>query len=189
MIIGVTGTNGAGKGTLPEYLVERHGFTHYSARAFITEEIERRGLPVDRTSMNMVANDLRKMYGPEHVVKSLFERAKENGGDAIIESVRALGEARYLKEQGAFVVAIDADRKIRYDRITKRASATDKVTFEEFCMQEDREMAQEAEYDMNVGGVMKMADYTLTNDGSLEELHAAIEEMVSTLRSKEPHGV
>lgn len=184
MIIGVTGTNGAGKGTLPEYLAARHGFTHYSARAFIIEEIERRGLPVDRTSMNMVANDLRKMHGPEYVVKCLFERAKDNGGDAVIESVRALGEARFLKESGAFVVAIDADRKIRYERITKRASETDRVSFEEFCIQEDREMAQEAEYDMNVRGVMEMADYTLTNDGTLEELHGAIEEMLIELRHR-----
>ncbi|HYE23327.1 MAG TPA: AAA family ATPase [Candidatus Paceibacterota bacterium] len=187
MIIGVTGTNGAGKGTLPEYLAERHGFTHYSARAFIIEEIERRGLPVDRTSMNMVANDLRKTHGPECVVKALYERAQEKGGDAIIESVRALGEARFLKEHGAFVVAIDADRMVRYERITKRASETDRVSFEEFCMQEDREMAQEADYDMNVRGVMAMADYTLTNDGSIEELHTAIEEMVQVLREKEAH--
>lgn len=185
MIIGVTGTNGAGKGTLPEYLAERHGFTHYSARAFIIEEIERRGLSVDRTSMNMVANDLRKMHGPEYVVKRLFERAKDNGGDAVIESVRALGEARFLKESGAFVVAIDADRKVRYERITKRASETDRVSFEEFCVQEDREMAQEAEYDMNVRGVMEMADYTLMNDGTLEELHAAIEEMLIELRHRD----
>lgn len=184
MIIGVTGTNGAGKGTLPEYLTERHGFAHHSARAFIVEEIVRRGLPVDRTTMNATANDLRKTYGPEYVIKQLFERARESGGDAIIESVRALGEAAFLKENGAFVVAIDADRRIRYDRITKRASETDRVSFEEFCLQEDREMAQTEAYDMNVRGVMDMADYTLMNDGSLEELHTAIEEMLIELRHR-----
>jgi dephospho-CoA kinase len=188
MIIGVTGTNGAGKGTLPEYLKDAHGFTHYSARAVITEEIERRGLPVDRTSMNMVANDLRKTHGPEVLVKRMFEQAQVAGGDAVIESVRALGEARFLKEQGAFVVAIDADRKIRYDRITKRGSATDAVSFEEFCLQEDREMAQEAEYDMNIHGVMQMADYTLRNEGTMEEFHDAIEDMLIELRNREVDG-
>ena len=48
-------------------------------------------------------------------------------------------------------------------------------------------MAQEADYDMNVGGVMAMADYTLTNDGTLEELHDSIEEMVRVLRDTESH--
>lgn len=188
MIIGVTGTNGAGKGTVPAYLVEHHGFTHFSARAFIVREIERRGLAVDRTSMNQTANDLRKAHGPEYVIKCLLEEAKEKGGDAVLESVRALGEARYLKEQGAFIVAVDADRRIRYDRITKRASETDRVSFEQFCIEEDREMAQTEAYDMNVRGVMDMADHTILNEGTLEEFHDAIEEMVRVLREKEVHG-
>jgi len=188
MIIGVTGTNGAGKGTLPEYLKARHGFTHYSARAIIIEEIEKRGLPVDRTSMNQVANDLRRTHGPDVLVRRMLARAKEEGRDAVIESVRAIGEAQFLKEEGAFVVAIDADRRVRYERIIKRGSETDQVSFEEFCLQEDREMAQEASYDMNITGVMAMADYTLINNGTMEEFHAAIETMLKVLRARETHA-
>jgi len=42
IIIGITGTLGAGKGTVVEYLQEK-GFRHYSARGFITKEVEKRG--------------------------------------------------------------------------------------------------------------------------------------------------
>src|SRR3989344_3951257 len=42
MIIGVTGTNGAGKGTVVDYLVSKKGFKHYSAREFIVEEVIKR---------------------------------------------------------------------------------------------------------------------------------------------------
>ena len=42
IIIGITGTLGAGKGTIVDYLVKERGFVHYSVRAFITEEIEKR---------------------------------------------------------------------------------------------------------------------------------------------------
>ena len=35
--IGITGTLGAGKGTIVDYLIEKRGFVHYSVRAFITE--------------------------------------------------------------------------------------------------------------------------------------------------------
>ena len=62
--IGITGTLGAGKGTIVDYLVKSRGFEHYSVRAFITEEIKRRGLPVNRDSMTQVGNDLRA-YRPE----------------------------------------------------------------------------------------------------------------------------
>ena len=40
VIIGITGTLGAGKGTIVDYLKEERGFLHFSARQFIIEEIE-----------------------------------------------------------------------------------------------------------------------------------------------------
>ncbi len=41
LIIGITGTLGAGKGTIVEYLEKEMGFDHLSVRDFITKEIEK----------------------------------------------------------------------------------------------------------------------------------------------------
>lgn len=174
MIIGITGTNGAGKGTVVDYLVTK-GFKHYSARAIITEELVKRGLPVDRTNMNFVGNDLRKMHGPGYMAEESLRQAKELGSDAVFESVRSIGEASYLKSQGGVLWAVDADRKERYNRILLRGSGTDKVSFDEFAVQEDREMNQTEPWDMNVFGVIKMADAVFHNDGTLDELYAHVD--------------
>jgi len=180
MIIGITGTNGAGKGTVVEYLVEK-GFTHYSARDFITAEIQKRGLEVNRDNTRAIANSLRQEYGPAYVIESLFYKAQEDGGDAVIESVRTVGEAQFLKGQGAHIFAVDADQHTRYERIVGRGSALDKVSFEQFVEQEDREMASTDSWDMNISGVMALADYTLTNDGTVENLHAQVDAVLEKL--------
>lgn len=179
MILGITGTIGAGKGTLVDYLVKQKGFEHHSVREFLLEEIRKRGLPEHRGSMRDLGNELRRNYHPAHVVETLHKRAA--GANAIIESVRTVGEAEFLKALGASIVAIDADKKSRYDRAIARGSSTDNLTFEQFVEEENREMASTEPWDMNVFAVMDMADFRIQNDGTEAELHAKIDEMLAQL--------
>lgn len=182
ILIGITGTIGSGKGTVVDYLVEKRGFTHYAVRDYLTQEIERRGMPVDRTSMRAVANELRAQHEPAYVVKKLYEQSVRDGKERIIiESVRNIGEAEFLKSKGAFLLAVDADQRIRYERVQSRRSPTDQVDFETFMHHEEREMKPEGPHDMNVRGVMALADATVLNNTTLEELFVHVEGVCKTL--------
>jgi len=72
--IGITGTLGAGKGTVVEFF-KKNGFVHYSAREFIANEVIKRGLEVNRDTLTLVGNDLRTKYSPSYVMEQLFEIA------------------------------------------------------------------------------------------------------------------
>lgn len=182
MIIGLTGTNGAGKGTIVGYLQQK-GFKHYSSRAFLIEEIEKHGLPIDRSSMREVANELRKKYGPAYIVETLYAEALRAGGDAVIESIRALKEVELLKSKGALLVSVDTtDRQVRYGRAMKRASETDKIDFDTWVMQEEREWHNTADHDMNVLGVMEKADFSIQNNGTLDELRAQVNAILERIK-------
>jgi dephospho-CoA kinase len=179
MIIGITGTLGAGKGTVVEYLKTK-GFKHFSARAFFVEEMMRRGLPINRDNMTDVADDLRRIYGPGYLAQAAIKKLEdEGGGDAVIESIRSLGEAEYLKTHGALLWAVDADIKTRYERIQLRASETDKVSFEKFVQDEQREFANTDPTRGNIGKVMQMADTVFNNDDSQDKLFAQVEKALS----------
>jgi dephospho-CoA kinase len=176
MLIGITGTNGAGKGAVVEYLVSAKGFSRYSARAVIMDEVRARHLSkMDKDTMRDVANELRKEHGAAYVIEQLYAMA-EGEGNIVLESVRTIGEAEFLKGHGAHILAVDADKKTRYERITERGTDDDQLTFEEFSAREDREMASSDPWDMNVFGVMQLADAEVTNNGTLEELHLQVDE-------------
>lgn len=185
MILGITGTIGAGKGTVVDYLVKEKGFTHYSVREAITEEILRRGLPVTRPNLNEVATDMRRQHGPTHFGDKFRAQAEKEGiKDFIIESIRNPKEAERIREHGGFILIVDANEHIRYERVRGRGSHTDDVTFEEFQAHEAREMTTEDPSDpsfMDIGAVMRMADATILNDGTLEELHEKIDEALAKL--------
>jgi len=185
IIIGITGTLGAGKGTIVDYLVSRRGFLHFSVRDFIKDEIILRGMPVDRDSMVVVANSLRAANSPSFIVDQLYEQAAKTGQNCVIESIRTLGEVVSLRAKGNFVLlAVDADPDLRYGRIKTRNSETDHVTFSTFLENERREMDSDDPNKQNLRQVIRQADITLSNNGSMEELISQVENALSGILKK-----
>ena len=184
IIIGITGTLGSGKGTVVEYLKNNYGFKHFSASDFINEEITRRGLPINRDNQRLVANELRTKYGGSYVAENLYDRAMKFGGNAVLESLRAVGEIESLrKNPGKFyLLAVDADPKIRYDRVTtKRKGEKDQVSYEHFVEQEQKEMHDTSAGGMNIAQCMKMANAHIDNSGSIEQLQNQVDKFVKPL--------
>jgi dephospho-CoA kinase len=179
IIIGITGTLGAGKGTIVDFLLKEKGFSHFSVRSFIAEEIKRRGMEVNRDSMVIVANNLRKNNSPSYITDCLYEKALSLGKNSIIESIRTPGEVISLRNKGGFYLfAVDADPKIRYARISLRNSETDKVSYETFIENEQREMNSTDPNAQNIARCMELADYKLWNNGTMEQLNQQIEEIL-----------
>lgn len=177
MIIGITGSFGAGKGEVVRYLVDKKGFKHYSARAFIQEEAKKRGVDISkgREATIPVANALRAEHGPTYIVESLYNRALADGGNAVIESLRAVAEAKFIKEKGGVVWGVDADPKLRYERAFARKSETDTVTYEEWLDQERRESNPGDPTKQDIFGALKESNTVFQNNGTFEELHAQVE--------------
>lgn len=178
IIIGITGTLGAGKGTIVEYLISK-GFHHYSAREFLISKLKERGLEINRDSMTQIANKLRKEFGPAYVIDKLYDNAVLQGENCVIESIRTIGEVEMLRKKDNFYLfAVDADQNLRYSRIKQRKSHTDDISFEKFVSDEEREMNSKDENSQNLRATIERADFVFQNNKSIEDLNIKIEEVL-----------
>jgi dephospho-CoA kinase len=180
LIIGITGTNASGKGTVVEVLKKEFGFKHLSVREYIEKEVKKRNLEISRETLIEVANNIRKNNSPSHIVEELYKKALKMNTPVVIESIRTVGEVESLKKKKSFVLmAVDANRKIRYKRALKRNSNTDNLTYEEFVKTEEKEMHSNDKCKQNIRRCIEMADILIINDNRIEDLEIKVREFVS----------
>ena len=175
MIIGITGTLGAGKGTVVEYLKEK-GFKHYSASGLLKELLLAEGKVPSRDTYSPLAKKIRTAY-PGGIPQLLWEQIeKDNPENLVIEALHDIGEAQFVKDKKGILIGIDADIEVRYERSVKRGSEKDHVTLEEFKDHIHRE--EESADGHNIRAVLEKADHIILNEGTVEELYTQLSEIL-----------
>ena len=168
-IIGISGTNGSGKDTVGQILGEK-GWLFISVTDLLRAELKRQGLPLERENLRKVGNEWRREYGLGVLIDKAVEEYKRSGDHVglAIASLRNPGEADRVHELGGKVVWVDADPKIRYQRIYSRGRSTeDSKTYEQFLAEEQAEMHHDGDAaTLSMAGVKAKADIFINNNGS-----------------------
>jgi len=185
MIIGITGTLGSGKGSVVDYLVKKKGFQYLSVTGFMKSVAESRGITPDRMTYRNIANEFRAK-SPTGLAEAVMEEGRKRGitDNFVIEAQHAPAEVRFIQSKGGIEIAVDADLNIRFERISKRGSEKDQTTFEAFAKHEQEEMKSDDPNKNNLAAAIAAADYRIENNGTREELHARIDEVLADIRPK-----
>jgi dCMP deaminase len=182
MIIGLTGKNGAGKTEVCQYLISR-GFEYHSLSDEIREEIRRREQEIDRDLLIDVGNELRSKFGPAVLAERILQRLGHER-NYVIDSIRNPEEVAALRHRSDFTLLfVDADQSLRFERSRERDREGAAQSFEQFRAQEVKELDSDDPTRQQLLATERLADVTVINDGTLEELHRKLERILPQFMS------
>jgi dCMP deaminase len=183
MIIGITGKNGSGKTAVSEYLKSR-GFEYHSLSDAIREEIRKRELQITREVLIEVGNELREKFGPGILAERLLP-CLESDQNYVIDSIRNPQEVDALRKRSDFtLLALEAEQATRFERSRIRGRENAAQTLKQFAEEEARELDSNNPASQQLNATRQKADFVITNDGTLEELHRRLDAVLPPLMSR-----
>lgn len=178
MIIGIVGSIASGKDTVADYLKEK-GFQAISLSDILRGIMKEENIEITTANMTEYGNKLRNEKGNGFLAIKAYE--KINQDNAIITSIRQVGEVEFLKSNPKFyLVKLDAPIEKRVDRLVKRGREGDIKNIDELKTIEAKQ-ADGKGGDMNMNKCFAMADYTLINDGTFEDLYKKVDELLEKI--------
>jgi dephospho-CoA kinase len=178
-VIGVIGQNGSGKDEVLKYLKVKHDVPFLSTGDMVREIAAKEGLEPTRENLGKISERYFREYGKGCFVKLLADKVQQSGWKISgITGIRSSDDVSILK--GIFgtdfilIRVYISDPHVRYNRMIKRGEGRDPQSFEEFLRQDKSE-----EELFSIKDAEKNADYSISNDGTLEDLHHEIYRLIS----------
>ncbi len=174
----LVGMAGSGKSSVARHL-ERRGWRTIRFGEITMREVEARGLPINEPNEKAVREELRATHGMAAYARLSLPDITEAlvSGPLLIDGLYSWAEYRYLKDRFGrrmHVVAIFTTRARRYARLSRRTERP--LTAEEA---EQRDFAEIE--NLEKGGPIAIADYTILNDGTEEDLLAEVDRVLAAI--------
>ncbi len=178
-VVSVVGMTGAGKSEVSR-VFEQNGFIRVRFGDVTDEEVKQRGLELNEANERYIRELLRQEHGMSAYAKLNLPRiysALEHS-DVVIDGLYSWEEYSFLKThygEDFWVVAVWTSPGTRYQRLTTRLERP--LTVEEAANRDRAEIEN-----INKGGPIAMADFTIINESSLENLRQEAERIIARLR-------
>jgi dephospho-CoA kinase len=170
---------GSGKSLCAAHL-EARGFFQFRFGGIVVAEVARRGWPLTPENERIVREEFRASDGMAAIAQRalpVLRAALIGRPGIIIDGLYSWSEYKLLQREldgEMVVVAIVAERALRYGRLASRTERP--LTAHEARQRDWQEIEQ-----LEKGGPIAIADYTLLNDGSPAKLLAELDALTDRL--------
>lgn len=187
LIIGLVGTSGSGKTTAASHLKKR-GYHLITLSHYIRKKAKEDGYKkISKRLLQDLGNQMRVDLGPQILAQLALEEIGEGKiKKAVIDGIRNPHEITFLEDTSRFfLLGINAQSRVRYQRIIQGKNERDVVGFKDFLTIEKRDSdLGEKEVGLRVNDCLKKAIKTIENDSTLKEFYFQIDQFIKAVSHK-----
>lgn len=187
-LICIVGMCGSGKSEVSDFFVS-HGFSYVRFGQITLDEVKRRGLEPKEENERPIREEFRRIHG-----QGAFAILNIPKFDELLESGNVIGDGLYswdeykiLKEKygdNLIVIAVYASPLTRYKRLDNRVSRYEsdpQMKYRSFSPAEAKSRDYAEIENIAKAGPIAMADYTLVNETSIEEIKENLEKIYNKI--------
>ena len=174
LIIGLTGRICSGKTTISEYLRNKRGAAEFRFSNILKDILKRLHMENKRTNLQALGAGIRDCMGPEVLLNAMIGDLEDNGYEiAVLDGVRYPNEVTMIHKLKGIVINVTAPEEVRHARAVSRGTRGEaNMTIEQFRANEQEETEK------HLDEMAEIADYTIENTGSFDDLYAEIEKII-----------
>jgi len=183
-VLALVGMPGAGKSLCAHHL-QALGFFQFRFGSIVVDEVARRGLALNAVNERLVREEFRAQEGMAaialHALPAL-RRGLETHPTIVIDGLYSFSEYKMLTaefKESMVVIAVVCERPLRYQRLAQRPERP--LTAEEAQQRDTLEIEN-----LEKGGPIAIADYTLLNNDRTEVLIASLDALLTRLSVAPP---
>lgn len=175
-VVSIVGMAGAGKSEVAG-IFEEKGFTRIRFGDVTDEEVSKQGLELNEENERCVRERLRKEHGMSAYARlnlAKIDSARKQSS-VVIDGLYSWEEYTFLKArygEDFYLVAVWASPMTRYARLADRSHRH--LTREEAASRDKAEVEN-----INKGGPIAMADFTIINESPLEDLRKETKKIIA----------
>lgn len=180
-VVAIVGMAGSGKSQVAR-VFEEHGFIRVRFGDITDGEVKKRGLELNESNERRVRELLRQEHGMAAYAKLNLPRIEQalKKSDVVLDGLYSWEEYTFFKSyygDNFKAVAVWASPETRYLRLAGRAVRP--LTSQEAASRDKAEIEN-----LNKGGPIAAANYTIINESSLECLREDTERIIAEIRNK-----
>ncbi len=181
IIIGLVGETGSGKDTVAHYLKRRYDVQLLRFSQPLKKTLDLFFNKSSKEDQSWLYTVFKERFGEDVLHQGVRRYVEQHDGIMCVNGMRMMKDLDFIRSfKNNYIIYVTADQELRWQRVVGRGEKSDdKQSLEDF-----QKFEATAETEKNIPAIGAQADFTIKNDGSMDELLWQVDDAMKEILKK-----